>query len=98
MRGPAKAGLAPSLTPKRSNGESKVTVRANRYASARRSDFCPGRMAQFCAHDGTFGAPPRYANGKNLKSRFGRHPMNGLIYLVGLIVVIMFVLSLLGLR
>jgi hypothetical protein len=47
---------------------------------------------------GTFGPPSRYANDKNPKSRFGRRPMNGLIYLVGLIVVIMFVLSLLGLR
>jgi hypothetical protein len=27
-----------------------------------------------------------------------RHPMNGIIYLVGLIVVIMFILSFLGLR
>jgi hypothetical protein len=56
------------------------------------------RLRAFARMPGTFGAPPRYANDKNQKSRFGRRPMNGLIYLVGLIVVIMFVLSLLGLR
>jgi hypothetical protein len=33
-----------------------------------------------------------------ISKRIGRKPMNAIIYLVGLVVVVMFILSLLGLR
>jgi hypothetical protein len=50
------------------------------------------------AHGGTTGAKQRYADQDTKRLCPGEKAMDSIIYLVGLIVVVMFVLSFLGLR
>jgi hypothetical protein len=47
------------------------------------------------ARTGTFASPSAYRNSGRMEEE---DPMDGLIYLVGLIVIVMFILSALGLR